>query len=55
MTSHTPDTHTQELRDLDQSHLWHPFTQMRLWPGEPPLIIARGEGNWLIDSQGRRY
>jgi adenosylmethionine-8-amino-7-oxononanoate aminotransferase len=49
------DARTLALRQMDQAHLWHPFTQMRLWPGEPPLVIARGEGNWLIDSQGQRY
>ncbi len=46
---------TARLREMDQIHLWHPFTQMRLWPGEPPLVIARAEGNWLIDSDGQRY
>ncbi len=45
----------QELLGQDLDHLWHPFTQMSLWPGEPPLIIERAEGNWLIDVQGRRY
>ncbi|MFZ5585773.1 MAG: adenosylmethionine--8-amino-7-oxononanoate transaminase [Thermodesulfobacteriota bacterium] len=44
-----------QLIAADLQHLWHPFTQMRLWPGEPPLIIARAEGNWLIDLEGRRY
>jgi adenosylmethionine-8-amino-7-oxononanoate aminotransferase len=39
----------------DAQHLWHPFTQMKLWPDEPPLVIQRAEGNWLIDSEGRRY
>lgn len=46
---------TQELISKDIAHLWHPFTQMQLWPDEPPLIIERGEGNWLIDSTGKRY
>ncbi|MCF8033533.1 MAG: adenosylmethionine--8-amino-7-oxononanoate transaminase [Desulfarculaceae bacterium] len=46
--------HSQTLRQ-DIDHLWHPFTQMRLWPEEPPVIIQRGEGNWLIDDQGRRF
>ena len=32
--------------------MWHPFTQMAEWE---PLVIERGEGNYLIDSQGRRY
>lgn len=46
---------TAELIRQDIAHLWHPFTQMKIWPDEPPLIIQRGEGNWLIDSTGRRY
>jgi adenosylmethionine-8-amino-7-oxononanoate aminotransferase len=28
---------------------------MKLWPSEPPLVIERGEGNYLYDSEGRRY
>lgn len=41
-----------ELTDLDQRVLWHPFTQMAEWS---PLVIARGEGSFLIDETGRRY
>jgi adenosylmethionine---8-amino-7-oxononanoate aminotransferase len=40
------------LGELDRKHLWHPFTQMAEWD---PLIIARGEGCFLIDQSGRRY
>jgi adenosylmethionine-8-amino-7-oxononanoate aminotransferase len=35
--------------------LWHPCTQMKQLEDWPPLPIARGEGPWLIDYQGRRY
>jgi adenosylmethionine-8-amino-7-oxononanoate aminotransferase len=44
-----------ELEALDRRHVWHPFTQMRDWMQEDPLIIERGEGVELIDAQGRRY
>ena len=44
-----------ELAEWDHKFLWHPFTQMRDWLDHEPLIIARGEGNYLIDVQGRRY
>lgn len=44
-----------DIRKLDSEYVWHPFTQQKLWPGEPPVVIERGEGNWLIDSEGRRY
>jgi len=46
---------TAELTAWDHQYLWHPFTQMRDWLAEPSLVIERGEGNYLIDSDGRRY
>jgi adenosylmethionine---8-amino-7-oxononanoate aminotransferase len=35
--------------------VWHPCTQMQRAALLPPLPIARGEGPWLIDYDGRRY
>lgn len=46
---------TRRLQRLDQAHVWHPFTPMQLWLAEPPLVIERGEGFHLIDTEGRRY
>jgi adenosylmethionine-8-amino-7-oxononanoate aminotransferase len=46
---------TAELVAWDHQYVWHPFTQMRDWLTEAPLIIERGEGNYLIDTEGRRY
>ncbi len=43
------------LADKDRRYVWHPFTQMRDWVAADPLIIARAEGNELIDTDGRRY
>ena len=40
---------------LDQDHLWHPFTQQQGWSEEAPLVIERAEGSHLIDREGRRY
>jgi adenosylmethionine-8-amino-7-oxononanoate aminotransferase len=48
-------TYHEKLKQLDQSFLWHPFTQMQEWMGEEPCIISRGEGHFLIDVQGRKY
>jgi adenosylmethionine-8-amino-7-oxononanoate aminotransferase len=51
----------QSLRDReklvawDKDCLWHPFTQMRDWLAEEPIIIERGEGVFLIDIDGNRY
>ena len=47
--------HYDKLKQLDHSHLWHPFTQMQEWIREEPCIISRGEGHYLIDVNGRRY
>lgn len=41
-----------ELADLDRQVIWHPFTQQTEWE---PLVITRGEGNYLFDEAGRSY
>ena len=44
-----------------QSAVWHPCTQMQHHaqtgtPGHLPLVpIARGQGAWLYDFDGKRY
>ncbi|WP_454762580.1 adenosylmethionine--8-amino-7-oxononanoate transaminase [Cupriavidus campinensis] len=40
-----------------QRAVWHPCTRLRTDTGanEPPLAIARGEGPWLVDTDGKRY
>ena len=45
----------QTLEEKDKEYLWHPFTQMKEWVADTPLIIERGEGSYLIDTEGRRY
>ena len=40
------------IAELDRVRLWHPFTQQAEWE---PLVIAAGEGSWLIDEHGTRY
>jgi len=42
----------QDLLEWDKQYVWHPFTQMQDWD---PLIIERGEGNYLFDTEGNRY
>ncbi len=46
---------TKLLQELDQRYVWHPFTQMSEWEAEPPIVIERGEGSWLVDTDGNRY
>ncbi len=45
----------EELTAWDDAHLWHPFTPHSVYRDEAPLLIAAGEGNYLIDTEGRRY
>ena len=41
--------------ELDRRHVWHPFTPMRLWLENEPLVIERGKGVYLYDTRGKRY
>ena len=41
------------VRDLNL--IWHPATQMKDHETDPPLLIDRGEGVYLIDRDGKRY
>lgn len=43
------------LSELDKNYIWHPFTQMEEWLQSEPLVIEQAEGNFLIDTEGRRY
>jgi len=40
-------------RSLDA--IWHPCTQMKQHERVPLVPIARAEGPWLVDFEGRRY
>lgn len=48
-------TETARLAKLDHEYVWHPFTPMRQWREQPPLIIESGDGPYLIDTDGNRY
>ena len=43
------------LRDLDKNFIWHPYTQMKDWQKWNNRVIIKGEGFYLIDSEGRKY
>jgi len=38
-----------------REHVWHPCTQSIRLEAVPPLPMARGEGVWLFDHDGRAY
>ncbi len=41
--------------DRSRAAVWHPCTQMKVHESLPLVPIARGEGAWLVDCEGRRY
>ncbi len=49
------DLGANNLIGRTRAAVWHPCTQMKQLEASPPLAIARGEGAWLIDVDGRRY
>jgi len=45
----------RRLEEWDKRYLWHPFTQMKDYEAQEPLIVERAEGVYLVDINGRRY
>jgi adenosylmethionine---8-amino-7-oxononanoate aminotransferase len=43
------------LAKLDLAYHWHPFTQMRDWLKQEPIVIVSGHGATLRDVHGRSY
>jgi adenosylmethionine-8-amino-7-oxononanoate aminotransferase len=41
--------------DRSRAAVWHPCTQMKVHETLPLVPIARGDGPWLYDFDGRRY
>ncbi|MGB0581187.1 MAG: adenosylmethionine--8-amino-7-oxononanoate transaminase [Limisphaerales bacterium] len=44
-----------KLAQLDQQYVWHPFTQMRDWAKEEPIVLTHAQGSVLRDAHGREY
>ena len=45
----------QRLKEWDREYVWHPFTQMKDWVKEDPLIIDSSDGVYLKDIDGNVY
>ena len=45
----------QHLEEADHRYLWHPFTQMKDWLSEKPVIISEAKDCFLKDIYGRWY
>ncbi len=55
MVAISPKSRHMTSGDLDRSHVWHPFTQMREWNATAPLVIVEGRGAVLKAEDGREY
>ncbi|MDQ3873404.1 MAG: adenosylmethionine--8-amino-7-oxononanoate transaminase [Thermoproteota archaeon] len=40
---------------MDKEFVWHPYTQMTDWKKWNNRVIVKGDGFYLLDSEGRRY
>src|SRR5207342_2196557 len=49
-----PDLNAQWLA-RSRAAVWHPCTQMKVHETLPLVPIARGQGAWLFDFEGKRY
>jgi adenosylmethionine-8-amino-7-oxononanoate aminotransferase len=45
----------RRIAKLDHQYVWHPFTQMRDWLKQEPIVITKGKGATLTDADGRDY
>jgi adenosylmethionine-8-amino-7-oxononanoate aminotransferase len=45
----------KNLGEFDKEFVWHPFTQMKEYEDSEPVVIERGEGVYLIDTEDRKY
>ncbi len=43
------------LESIDKNYIWHPFTQMKDWREERPVIITEGKDCFIKDIYGKWY
>ncbi len=49
------EVRSEGLESLDKKYVWHPFTQMKDWLENEPLVIEEAKGCHLKDTNGRWY
>jgi len=49
------NSRARTLAQDDKKYIWHPFTQMKDWLRQKPLVIEEARGCYLKDAQGRWY
>ncbi len=50
-----PRSQAQLLKHWDKKYIWHPFTQMKDWVKDEPLIIDSADGIYLKSIDGNIY
>jgi len=50
-----PASEARRLKQWDHGYIWHPFTQMKDWVKDEPLIIDSAEGIYLNGIDGNIY
>ncbi len=50
-----PNEIAKQLEQADKEFVWHPFTQMKDWLEEKPLVITEGRDCFIKDVRGRWY
>jgi len=45
----------RRLEELDKKNIWHPFTQMKDWLEDKPIIISEGRDCFIKDIYGKWY
>lgn len=45
----------QELIEKDLKYIWHPYTQMKDYENDEPIIIENGKGIYVWDKKGNKY
>jgi adenosylmethionine-8-amino-7-oxononanoate aminotransferase len=45
----------KRLEELDKRFIWHPFTQMKEWLEEKPIVIIEGRDCFIKDIYGKWY
>lgn len=48
-------TSTSDLAEKDLKYIWHPCSQMKDYETLKPIVIERGKGIYLYDTEGKRY
>ncbi|HPB67682.1 MAG TPA: adenosylmethionine--8-amino-7-oxononanoate transaminase [Candidatus Omnitrophota bacterium] len=55
LLSKSPDARPMPWGSWDKQVVWHPFTQMKDWLKEDPLVIHKAKGSYLEDISGKKY